>query len=233
LWRGRGLVLERRDPRGAVELFGGLDFEIRAGEFRVVVGPNGSGKSTLLELLAGLLVPTGGRIERSAALGGAATPPGFLAQFPEYQLFAPTVREELEFGPRHRRGPRPAAGERRARVHAALLQAGFDPVRVLEQSPEALSLGERRRLALAAVLVSEPVVLLLDEPMAGLDDAARAGLREILAAAHARGSTVVVATHDPAAPAEWGARALALPLPRRPAQAVTVGGRKAVRREIA
>jgi energy-coupling factor transporter ATP-binding protein EcfA2 len=142
-------------------LWGGLDLDIRAGERIALVGPNGSGKTALLDTLAGWLEPTAGTLVR---------PPretvGTIAQFPEYQLFAATVLEDVRFGIARRGGGR-AAGEIDAAAFRALRQAGLDPARFAGRAPEALSLGERRRVALAGVLATQPLALLLDEPTAG------------------------------------------------------------------
>jgi energy-coupling factor transport system ATP-binding protein len=196
-WRGSGLALTLdggagRPPR---TLWGGLDLDIRAGQIWVITGPNGRGKTALLETLAGWREPTAGRLDRPPVHDLA-----LVAQFPEYQLFAPTVGEEVGFALRHRRvkdGGRPPKAIADA-VARALAWVGLDPAKDADRSPESLSLGERRRLAIAGVLIAEPVALLLDEPTAGLDAAARAKVLAALAEAAGRGAAVVVATHDAA-----------------------------------
>ncbi len=209
LWLGQGLRLTRRRAGGpGRELWGGLDLAIRPGERWALVGPNGSGKTALLETLAGWLEPGTGRLRRP--------PPeqvAYLMQFPEFQLFAATALEDVRFG-LARRGARKAPREELdARAGAALARAGLDPVRHGSAAPEALSLGERRRLALAGVLVTEPRALLLDEPTAGLDSAGTRDLLDAIAEAGERGAAIVVATHDPRVADRLGARTLALPPP--------------------
>jgi energy-coupling factor transporter ATP-binding protein EcfA2 len=204
LWEGRGLELVRpRDGQPGRPLWGGLDLSIRAGERIALVGPNGSGKTALLDTLAGWLEPTAGRLTR---------PPreqvGAIAQFPEYQLFAPTVLADVRFGIARRK--RVPAGAVDARARAALGQAGLDPAKFAERAPESLSLGERRRVALAGVLVTEPVALLLDEPTAGLDGPGTEAMLAGLASASARGAALVVATHDPRVADRLGARTVSL-----------------------
>jgi energy-coupling factor transport system ATP-binding protein len=100
-----------------------------------------------------------------------------------------------------------------ARARTFMARVGLDPERDALRAPESLSLGERRRLALAGVLATEPLALLLDEPTAGLDEAGAEVLLDILAEAGERGMAIVVATHDPRVAARMGARILLLPAP--------------------
>ena len=186
-------------------LWGGLDLEIRAGEKVALVGANGSGKTALLETLAGWLEPGSGELVR---------PPredvGYLLQFPEYQLFAPTALDDVRFGMERRGGEARSRAELDAEARVAIARVGLNPDRQAGVSPEALSLGERRRLALAGVLVTEPRALLLDEPTAGLDAAGAGDLLRALGDAADRGAAIVVATHDPRVASRLGARAIEL-----------------------
>ncbi len=213
LWEGTGLALTRRDARGTTRLWGGLDLQIATGHRLLLRGDNGTGKTALLDLLAGLIsTRAGGGLEGTFRV---ATPDGvppprlrYLTQFPESQLFAATVAGDVGFGL-----PGPDASVRE-RVAAALTAVGLDPRGILERSPDSLSLGERRRVALAGALSGEPDVLLLDEPTAGLDDSGRLALERALQGwaagrggtapdgAPVRPRTLVVASHDPA----WGGR---------------------------
>ena len=178
-----------------------MSLDIYRGEFLGIIGHTGSGKSTLIQHLNGLLKPTTGRI----LLGGKdiwADPKkirdvrfrvGLVFQYPEYQLFEETVYRDIAFGPTNM-GLSKEEIDRRVRESARF--AGLSE-ELLEKSPFALSGGQKRRVAIAGVIAMEPEVLVLDEPMAGLDPA---GCREILAniAEYHRstGSTVVLVTHD-------------------------------------
>jgi len=207
LWRARGLQLSRTRSDGRTRtLWGGLDLDLRAGERVALVGANGSGKTALLETLAGWIEPTAGELERPPRLDL-----GYVLQFPEYQLFAPTALEDVRFGIGRRARAKGAELDARARTFMA--RVGFDPERDALRAPESLSLGERRRLALAGVLATEPLALLLDEPTAGLDESGAEVLVEVLAEAGEGGMAIVVATHDPRVAARMGARILLLPAP--------------------
>jgi heme ABC exporter ATP-binding subunit CcmA len=183
--------------RSAVCLLGrfpalaGADLEVSQGEVVLLAGPNGAGKTTLLRLCAGLVPLRSGsanvlghdlRLDRRSARRRLA--------FVGHETFCYddlTAAENLRFTAR-------AAGADAARADDALARAGLaDSARV----PHArLSQGQRRRLALAAALVREPELLLLDEPHAGLDAEGRVLVDEIVATAAARGGTVLVASHE-------------------------------------
>lgn len=150
----------------------------KPGELVAVVGRNGAGKTTLLLLLAGLEPPDSGRV----AVDGVV---GFAPADPADALFAPTVREEVAFFPRNR-GLDVEDHTDRALDDMGL--RGYD-----DRSPTALSVGEQRRTAIAAVLAGDPAVAALDEPTAGLDRRAANALGARLAGLDA---TVVCATHD-------------------------------------
>lgn len=216
LWSGSGLSLVRRDERGRVVLWGGLDFVLRAGERVVLAGANGSGKTALLDTLAGLNeAGRQGHLEMSASARAAGL--GYLTQFPESQLFGETVLEDVAFALRHRAGRdgRIPPVERAARARQAIARVGLDPARIDRRPPGALSLGEQRRIALAGILVAAPGAVLLDEPTAGLDGPGRRGLEGALEEAASSGVTLVVASHDPRWTVRPGWRILALPEPVR------------------
>ncbi len=189
----------------------------------MLLGDNGSGKTALLDLLAGLVSSRrGGGLEGSLATPGETrgTRPRlrYLTQYPESQLFAATVGADVGFGAR---GDRSDLGDRVATVLAAV---GLDPVATLDRSPEALSLGEQRRVALAGALLGDPDVLLLDEPTAGLDDSGRFDLERALeawirrgaaGAGPARNRTIVLATHGDPPGGRPGWHAVRLPAPER------------------
>jgi len=181
----------------------GVSFDVRRGERLALVGANGSGKSTLLHLLDGLYFPIGGRVAylgtplSEDALERAPFGPlfrqevGFLFQNSDAQLFCPTVEDELAFGPLQA-GWTQEDVLRRIEDTLALLEIG----RLRGRAPAGLSAGEKKRVALASLLVLSPSVLLLDEPTAGLDPRSQSLLLEILEALHGRGLTLVTATHD-------------------------------------
>lgn len=173
------------------------------GERLVLLGPNGSGKSTLLKILAGVLFPTAGKV---VAFGQELTPAlfrdegfnfayrrrvGVIFQNVEAQLFCPTVWDEIAFGPLHLGFSRE---ETAARVEEVLTLLGITHLR--ERVPHQLSGGEKKKVALAAVLAVNPEVILLDEPTANLDPRSQHWLLNFLLALSSAGKTIVVATHD-------------------------------------
>ena len=160
----------------------GVSLELRRGEMVVLEGPNGCGKTTLAKIAAGLLQPHGGTVERR---GRAA----YLSQDPGRYLVRERVVDEVAL----------AVGGDQARAREALRRVGLE--RVSTRHPRDLSSGERERLGLAAVAVSEPELLLLDEPTRGIDPDRKAALAAWLFEYAAAGRAVLVATHDRAFPA--------------------------------
>ena len=181
------------------EILHGVDARLGAREVVAVLGPNGSGKTTLFRTAMRLMDPTAGEVlvdgrpavERSVAQ--LATTFGFVFQSPSQMLFARTVRDELEFGPRNL-GRDVASFDRI--VDEALRRTGLDDLEdVRERPPLTLSFGQQKRLALAIALALEPPTLMLDEPSAGQDHrTARRFMRELLAIP--RLESVYLVTHD-------------------------------------
>lgn len=177
-----------------------ISFQLERGEFFGIAGHTGSGKSTLIQHMNGLLHPTSGRVtfdgedladkKAAAHVRGRC---GLVFQYPEHQLFAPTVYEDVAFGPRNMGL---GTEEVDARVRRALDWVGLDFEEVHEKSPFALSGGQQRRVAFAGVLAMDPEVLVLDEPAAGLDPHARRELLAFVKSLHARGLTVVMVSHS-------------------------------------
>lgn len=191
-----------------------VSFTIQDGEFWGIIGATGSGKSTLIQHLNGLLRPTRGRVlvdgldtrARGADLRALRQKVGLVFQYPEHQIFAATVYEELAFGPRNLGLP-PAEVE--ARVRSALAAVGL-PEDLLPRSPFTLSGGQARRLALASVLAMGPRVLVLDEPAAGLDPQGRREMLRLVRDLHAGGMTVVLVSHSMEDVAELAQQVLVL-----------------------
>jgi cobalt/nickel transport system ATP-binding protein len=188
------------------EALRGLDLRVRAGERVAILGPNGAGKSTLVLHLNGILSPQAGLVRvgdlpvRKPHLAEVRRRVGVVFQDPDDQLFCPTVAEDVAFGPANL-GLRGAALA--ARVAEALAQVGLSGV--ADRPPQHLSLGQRRRAALATVLAMRPDVLVLDEPSANLDPAGRRELADLLAGL---ALTLLVVTHDLPYAAELCSRAV-------------------------
>lgn len=176
-----------------------VSLTVEPGERLAVAGPVGSGKSTLLAILAGVETPTSGRvIHDTREISRRQTPPpgsiGLAFQSPENCLFEKTVYSDVSFAPR-RQGL--DGLEVRRRVENALAAVGVDPASMSQRSPFSLSIGEQRRVALAGVLAMEPRALLLDEPTAYLDPAARRDLiRQLVELNEQTGVTMVMVGHD-------------------------------------
>jgi energy-coupling factor transporter ATP-binding protein EcfA2 len=173
-----------------------VSLTIPAGQFVALVGANGSGKSTLLRHLIGLLRPDSGKVivegidAASLKVGELARHVGFAFQQPEQQLFSPSVREEVAFGPRNL-GLRGA--ELDERVRAVLDQFGL--IDLAEHPPAVLSFSLRRLVALASVAALHTPILALDEPLVGLDGLWRRRVIAWLMAHHEAGGTVIMVTH--------------------------------------
>lgn len=176
-----------------VPILRGIDLVIRQGEFVALMGHNGAGKSTLLKQCVGLLKPGEGEV-RVLGVDTRATPVeelcrhvGYVPQNPNALLFADTVAEELAFTRRAQGMPPADDGRLLSTLGLAGMRARY---------PRDLSAGERQRVALAAVLVGDPEIILLDEPTRGLDYVQKAALVAFLQAQERRGRTIVVVTHD-------------------------------------
>jgi NitT/TauT family transport system ATP-binding protein len=177
-------------PGGPVHALGDVTFETRAGEFLSVVGPSGCGKTTLLRVLAGLIQPTHGRVERPVRLNGKNRT---LIVFQEHGLFPwMTVIENAAFG-LEMQGV--GKGEREPRALELLHRYGF---RGRERAyPHQLSLGMKQRVAVIRCFLSDPPVMLMDEPFAALDCQTRLTLQqELLELWEQNHKTVVFVTHD-------------------------------------
>ncbi|MFJ7058825.1 energy-coupling factor ABC transporter ATP-binding protein [Streptomyces griseobrunneus] len=180
-------------PDGHQALFG-VNLAVGRGERVAVLGPNGAGKTTLVLHLNGILEAGSGTVRVAGLpvakrhLAEIRRRVGIVFQDPDDQLFMPTVREDVAFGPASAglRGP-----ELEERVLRALKQVGMEDY--VGRPPHHLSFGQRRRVAVATVLAMEPEILVLDEPSSNLDPASRRELADILRSLDV---TVLMVTHD-------------------------------------
>lgn len=177
-----------------------VSLTVRRGEFLGLAGHTGSGKSTLVQHLNGLIRPQEGSVfalgldlsnKKDAATVKAKV--GVVFQYPERQLFAETVAQDVAFGPRNLGLPQDEVARR---VASSLARVGLDLAAIGDKSPFELSGGQQRRVAFAGVLAMEPEVLVLDEPMAGLDPAARRDFLGLIGQLHREGLTVVMVSHS-------------------------------------
>ncbi len=195
------LAVDVRDVRfayaGGTQALDGVSLAVPQGQFVAIVGPNGGGKSTLARQLNGLLRPQQGTIAidgKPAAgrpVGELARSVGYVFQNPDHQIFAPTVREEVAFGPRNLGLRGPALAQRVAEALAA-----FDLSALAETPPAVLGYGLRRLVTLASVWAMQPPIWLLDEPTTGLDARFTGLLLERLRSLHEAGHTILLITHD-------------------------------------
>ena len=193
--RADGLVHVYRD--GGVRALDGVDVTIGTGERVVLIGQNGSGKTTLVRHLNGLLRPTEGRVTvdradaASLTVAQLASRVGLVFQDPDRQIFAGSVRAEVEFGPRNLGR---AGSDLRAAVADALTATGLAGEE--ETNPYDLGGSRRKLLALASVLAMRTPVLVLDEPTTGQDARGVERVRAVIAAVADEGRTVLAISHD-------------------------------------
>lgn len=180
-----------------------VDVNIQSGSFTAVIGYTGAGKSSLLKAINGLLLPTQGSVKigtdiiksekNKEALKSIRKKVGMVFQFPESQLFAETVEKDICFGPLNFGVP---LEEAKSRTKEAIEQVGL-PQEILDKSPFSLSGGQKRRVAIAGILVMKPDILVLDEPGAGLDPSGKNEIMNLISSWHEeRGMTTVLVTHD-------------------------------------
>jgi len=209
------IILEARDiryryPRG-LEAISGISFHIRKKEKIALVGPNGAGKSTLLMMFNGLIRPDSGIVlfdnepirYDTASLRTLRKRVGFVLQNPDRQIIAPTVYQDVAFGPTNLGYSESGVKET---VTLALRHVGLEGFE--RRPPHQLSGGEKKRVAIAGVLAMDPDVLVLDEPTSGLDPSGSEDIMELLDELNHEGKTIIISTHDVELAYPWADRAI-------------------------
>ena len=186
----------------------GVNLVIEEGDFFGIIGHTGSGKSTFIQHLNGLIKTQSGTLKvgdydlssgvknKAQTLKQLRSEVGMVFQYPEYQLFAETVFEDVAFGVKNF-FPSYTQSEVEEAVYSALTQVGLNYYEVKNKSPFDLSGGQKRRVAIAGVLATKPKVLVLDEPVAGLDPQGKKQLMDlILNLKSSSVKTVIIVSHD-------------------------------------
>ncbi len=178
-----------------------ITLTVKDGEFLGLIGHTGSGKSTFVQHLNGLLQPSSGKVvvdgfdmaDKKQRMQGRRLV-GMVFQYPEYQLFEETVAKDIAFGVKNMGVSEAEAMER---ADEAMALVGLAPERFRDKSPFELSGGEKRRAALAGIIVMRPKYLVLDEPMAGLDPLGRRDILDTIDNLRATlGCAVVMVSHS-------------------------------------
>ena len=189
--------------REGIPALSGISLSVYPGERIAVLGANGCGKSTLLKLMGGLIFPQSGSyrafgrriddrlLSRDPFGMFFRKEVGVLFQNSDAQLFNPTVEDEIAFGPLQMNDP---PEEIRSKVEKAIELFGIGALK--DRAPYELSGGEKRKVAIASMMVMNPQVLLLDEPTAGLDPRSSQALVDVIMEMESLGKTVITATHD-------------------------------------
>ena len=192
-----------------------INLEIHKNEFTAIVGHTGSGKSTLIQLFNGLEKADSGEVffhgkniyDKDFSMKMLRSRVGLVFQYPEHQLFEATVVKDVAFGPRNM-GWEPLKAD--LNTFGALKDVGIGE-ELFDVSPLALSGGQRRRVAIAGVLAMEPEILILDEPMAGLDPAGRKEIFDLLKKLHQkRKITIILVSHSMEDVAEYASRMIVM-----------------------
>lgn len=192
-----------------------VSLDVSDGEFVGIIGHTGCGKSTLIQLMAGLLKPASGTVlvnGRDINASGydrklLRRTLGVVFQYPEYQLFEETVGKDVAFGPL-KAGMTEAEAEKN--VDTALELVGFEPAKIKPLSPFDLSGGQKRKVAIAGVLAMDPQILILDEPIAGLDPLGREQFMQLVKKLNDRGVTIIMISHNMDGLADYASRIIAM-----------------------
>jgi len=196
---------------GGVEALKGVGFNIYKGEFVAIIGPNGSGKSTLLKHFNGLLKPTKGEVivdglnVKDTTTGKLARKVGLVFQNPDHQLFAKSVKEEIEYGLKNIGLPE---DEIEQRIKDAIEFTGLKGYE--EKHPLLLKKDERQRVAFASIIAMAPEIIVVDEPTTGQDFKGSERMMQMLTKLNNLGKTIIVVTHDLRLVAEYANRVIAL-----------------------
>ena len=197
------VILEAKDlvynyPDGTNALRG-INFKVEEGQMISILGPNGAGKSTFFLHFNGIIQPTSGSIEIEGktleydkkSLLEARTKVGVVFQNPDDQLFAPTVFEDVAFGPMNMGLDE---DEVKKRSEEALEVVGMSDY--AQKAPHHLSGGQKKRVAIAGILSMKPKIMVLDEPTSGLDPNGASDIMQLLYDLNDDGMTIIVSTHD-------------------------------------
>lgn len=199
------------DYENGVRALDHVSFTAVSGELIALIGQNGSGKTTLAKHLTGLLRPSGGRITiagrdtRRLPLNELAGTVGYVFQNPDHQIFCPTVREEIEFGPRNL-----GLADQEVRRVAAETLSLFGLENVADRPPSMLGFGIRRTVGIASVYAMQPAIFILDEPTSGLDRKSAGRLMTMICRLKKEGHTVILITHDMRLVARYATRCLVM-----------------------
>ena len=192
-----------------------LDLKINDGEMVGIIGNTGSGKSTFVRLIAGLIKSDSGKIiidgdditNKKFNKKILRRKLGIVFQFPEMQLFEQTIEKDIFFGLKQYKL---TYDEKYKRAKEALEFLGLDFERIKDKSPLALSGGEKRKIAVAGILVCKPKYLIFDEPIAGLDCNSRDNFMKLLLALKQNGTTIIIISHNTDYLAEYADRILVM-----------------------
>ena len=192
-----------------------VSFTIEDGEFVGIIGHTGSGKSTLIQIISSLIPQTAGRVlidgvdysQKDADKKKLRRTVGVVYQYPEYQLFEETIAKDIAYGPRMTGIPEE---ELENRTQVAMELVGMDYETYKDKSPFELSGGQKRKIAIAGVLAMEPKILIMDEPIAGLDPLGRESLMDLVKNLNDCGMTILMISHNMDGLAEYASRILVM-----------------------
>lgn len=196
---------------GDADALSSVSIRVQRGEFVALIGENGSGKTTLAKHLLGLLRPSAGTIAiegdeiRDKPVGEIARRVGYVFQNPDHQIFSPTIREEISFGPKNLGIDAIDVG---LRVEEAMQR--FHLSELADRQPATTSYGIRRKVALASIYAMNPQIWILDEPTGGLDWRSEQDTFALLHEINQDGKTIVLITHDMRMVAEHAHRCIVM-----------------------